>query len=594
MAPSLTASFALLVEPGWSWGPAPLLSAAGTLLGLAALRLGSAPLALGSLGLGFALLALPAPLPEVDPGVVRLEGEVLVEGSLRPGGRYTTWLEIAGAKYVLEGQGARPGPGERVQIVGYLRQPTAWQGRRGAAARIGVTRVEERRAGRGLAALRGAIRRALSGALRRGAPRQHRLLKSVLLGGGEIRPWERAAFSTTGTAHLLSISGLHVAILAGLALLVLRALGWSPRAQRWSVVTLLVLYLILVGPRAPTLRATVAALAWLIAPGRSDGFNRLACALLVVVAWDPGVTRSLGFQLSFGTVTGLILLGRCWLPRAWWARQVAGGVLAFFASSPLLAARLGQVPWAALWLGPPALALFTVILGLALVGAVLGVVHPSLGAPALGAADALASVLVSAIEVCARHFPADRVAPPSPIVVALGLGAIGLGAVRREAGRSGAWLLLVGAILCLSWTVPPPPLGSARELRVAPFARGAWIEGPGGLLALGGEPTQRERGRLRQGVLRGQRIVAWEERPLGSGAVLYVRGAWRVLWVPGSGEFLLEEPVDLVVTRLRGPRQLRGLRERLRPGASSQALVTCGAQAGADRPIVVAGARPGR
>jgi len=525
--------------------------------------------------------------------VVRLQGEVLVEGSLRPGGRYTTWLEIQGAKYVLEGQGTRPGPGEGVQIVGYLRQPTAWQASRGAAARIGVTRVEKRRAGRGLAALRGAVRRALSAALRRGAPRQHRLLKSVLLGGGEVRPHERAAFSTTGTAHLLSISGLHVAILAGLALLVLRALGWSPRAQRWSVVTLLVLYLILVGPRAPTLRATVAAVAWLIAPGRSDGFNRLACALLVVVAWDPGVTRSLGFQLSFGTVTGLILLGRCWLPRAWWARQVAGGVLAFFASSPLLAARLGQVPWAALWLGPPALALFTVILGLALVGALLGVVHPSLGAPALGFADALATLLVSAIEGCAAHFPADRVAPPSPIVVAIGLGALTLGAVRREAGRSGAGLLGVGAILCLSWTVPAPPLSPVSELRVAPFARGAWLEGPGGLLALGAEPSQRELWRLRRGVLRGQRFAAWEERSLESGAVLYTRGGWRVLWVPGSGGLRLQEPVDLVVTRLKGPRQLARLRGLLRPGAPSQALVTCGAQQGADRPIVVAGARPG-
>lgn len=592
----------LLAEPVASLarqaGISSLASAGIGLLSLSlsglALRSGSAGAALSSLGLAFLLLALPAPPPTVEAGVVVLEGAVAREGSIRPGGRFSSWVRSGGAKYVVEGRGARLRAGAGVEVFGYLQAPTPWQARRGASGRIGATRVETLRAGRGLSALRGAVRRALSEALREGAPRHHRLLKSVLLGGGAVRNRERAAFSTTGTAHLLSISGLHVAILAGLALLALRALGLSAGSQRWGVVSLLVLYLILVGPRAPTLRATVAAVAWLIAPGRSDGFNRLACALLVVVAWDPGAARSLGFQLSFGTVTGLILLGRCWRPRAWLARQFVGGVSAFFASSPLLAARLGQVPWAALWLGPPALALFTVVLGLALVGAVLGVVHPVLGAPALGAADTLASLLVGAIELCAARFPADRVLPPNPIVVALGLGALALGAVRREAGRSSLGLLLVGAALCLSWTLPPPPLSSTtRELRVTSFARGAWVEGPGGLLALGAEPSARARARVSASVLRGQRFARWEARRFEEGAVLYTRGDWRVLWVPRSVELVLEEPVDLVVTRLRGVRQRQRLQEHLRPGAPLEALVTCAPQPGADRPIVVAGARPG-
>lgn len=530
----------------------------------------------------------------VRPGVVRCEAVVTIEGSRRPGGRFSSWVEVEGVKYVLEGLGNKPSLGEGVEILGYLKQPSPWQARRGALGRISVSRFEARRPGRGLSALRGAVRRALSEALRRGAPRQHRFLKSVLLGGAAIRPRERAAFSTTGTAHLLSISGLHVAILAGLALWVLRAFGWSPQGQRWGVVVLLLLYLLLVGPRAPTLRATVAAVAWLLAPGRSNGFTRLACALLVVLAWEPGVTRSLGFQLSFGTVAGLILLGRCWLPRVWVARQFAGGIAAFFASSPLLAARLGQVPWVALWLGPPALAVFTLLVACGLLGAVLAVVHPALGAPALGAADALANLLAGAIELCAERFPADRVAPPSPILVAIGLGAVALGSVRREAGRSGAYLLTLGSVLCLSWTLPPPPLGrSEEEVRVLPFRRGAWVEGPGGLLAVGPEPAPRDLEQLRGSVWRGQRFADWERRSLGRGALLYQRGRWRVLWVPRSGPLELAEPVDLVVTRLRGPHQLRGLRALLREGAPERALVTCSPQPGPQRPIVVRGARPG-
>jgi ComEC/Rec2-related protein len=581
---------------GFQWAGDPLhlrtlagLSGFALAIGAGARR--STFLALLAVGASLFLLAIPAPTPAVPRGVVKLTVEVAESEGSRPGGRYGVVGESGSWRVAVSGRCPAPRVGETITITGYLRPPTRWQAGRGVSAQVEAARIESRQPGHGLRALRGAVRTALSRAIREGAPQQHRLLGSVLLGSGQVRAPERAAFSATGCAHLLSISGLHVAILAGLALLLLRALGWSPLAQRFGVAALLLAYVFLVGPRAPTIRATVASLAWLLAPGRSDGFNRLSCALVVVLAWDPGAPRSLGFQLSFGTVAGLILLGRIWRPRLWLARQFAGGVTAFVASTPLLAARLGQVPWVALWLGLPALGLFSLILGLALVGAILAVLDPTLGAPALTVADGLASLLVWAIEACASAFPPDRLLPPSALVVTLGLGALAWGSARREGGRSSAVLFLIGGALCLGWTLPPPRGGNvdAGGIRVVAHSRGALVEDEGGLVSLGELPRGGEL-RSARSLTRQRRLSGWTPVPLASGSARLFEGrGWRILWVPRSGRVELSEPVDLIVTNSADPARLRRLRRLLRPGASKRALVRCPSPGGLSRPIVVHG-----
>ncbi len=122
-------------------------------------------------------------------------------------------------------------------------------------------------------------------------------------------------FTRTGVNHLMSISGLHITMLAGLAFALTYAL-WRhsvrlthrlPARKAAALVGLLVAlgYALLAGYGVPAQRtvymlATIAAALWLsrtVAPSQI-----LAAALLVVLLLDPWAVLSPGFWLSFGAV----------------------------------------------------------------------------------------------------------------------------------------------------------------------------------------------------------------------------------------------------------------------------------------------------
>ncbi len=122
-------------------------------------------------------------------------------------------------------------------------------------------------------------------------------------------------FTRTGVNHLMSISGLHITMLAGLAFALTGAL-WRrsvrlthrlPARKAAALVGLLVAlgYALLAGYGVPAQRtvymlATIAAALWLsrtVAPSQI-----LAAALLVVLLLDPWAVLSPGFWLSFGAV----------------------------------------------------------------------------------------------------------------------------------------------------------------------------------------------------------------------------------------------------------------------------------------------------
>jgi len=152
-------------------------------------------------------------------------------------------------------------------------------------------------------------------------------------------------FSRTGITHLMSISGLHVTMLAGLAYALMNWL-WrrSPAlllrvpAQRAGVVAGFVAalgYCLLAGFAVPAQRtvymlAVVAVALW---TQRSASASRvLALALLLVLLLDPWAVLAAGFWLSFGAVGVLFYIGSArlgpghWLAewgRAQWAVTVA-------------------------------------------------------------------------------------------------------------------------------------------------------------------------------------------------------------------------------------------------------------------------------
>ena len=142
-------------------------------------------------------------------------------------------------------------------------------------------------------------------------PNRATLAAAILLGAREqLDPDRNEGFLVTGTIHVLSISGLHVGILAWGFWTILRT-GLLPRRPALiGAMLLTVAYAILTDLQAPVLRATVLVVAMCLARllGRPAlGFNTLAAAGLVVLAYQPTSLFLAGPQLSFLAVAVMIL-----------------------------------------------------------------------------------------------------------------------------------------------------------------------------------------------------------------------------------------------------------------------------------------------
>jgi competence protein ComEC len=138
------------------------------------------------------------------------------------------------------------------------------------------------------------------------------ILHALLLGYRHQLPEaSEQLFAWTGTLHIFAISGLHVGIMAGLLLVVVRACGVSKRYWIWWVGPLLILYTIATGMRPSALRACTMALTFTSAflfDRKPDAPSAWALAALLILAAAPTQLTSPGFLFSFIIVAGLIRL----------------------------------------------------------------------------------------------------------------------------------------------------------------------------------------------------------------------------------------------------------------------------------------------
>lgn len=121
-----------------------------------------------------------------------------------------------------------------------------------------------------------------------------------------------AAFRATGTTHLIVISGSNIALLAA-ALAAMLSQVMAKRRAALVAAPLVLLYVLLVGADPPALRAGVMGLLALGAVffgRRGTAYVSLCAAGLVMLALNPLTLWDIGFQLSFVTSLGLILLSR--------------------------------------------------------------------------------------------------------------------------------------------------------------------------------------------------------------------------------------------------------------------------------------------
>ncbi len=300
-------------------------------------------------------------------------------------------------------------PGERVRMVGRLsrvspprnpgepdRRPALWQ--EGVAGRLRVgaegvsaSREEGAAAQRWWAGLVGAVRSQSAGVLAswfepgaegRGdgserAEASRAVLSAVLLGQREAGLDEvRGAWARVGLLHALVISGFHLVVFAGAALVAVRLLGDWGRAEPAMIGVAVGVFLVMVPSETPVVRAGLMVLGLLAGEALGRRYDRVstlgwvACALLL---WRPADLWATGFQLSVGVTGALLWLSAraqerwfgLWVhgvrgvigPRrdgtgrlvrravrrgkGWVASLVTGCVVAWAASAPLIAQRMG-------------------------------------------------------------------------------------------------------------------------------------------------------------------------------------------------------------------------------------------------------------
>ena len=156
----------------------------------------------------------------------------------------------------------------------------------------------------------GALRSSARSVLWRSVSEPHADLAVALMLGMRRQVDRRLvdAFATTGTLHLLSISGLHVGLLASAIFFALR-LGWLPeRAALLGASATAVFYALMTGGHPPIVRATVVVLAVCAARllgRRVVSLNILAVAGIVVLVLNPTAIFATGAQLSFLAVMAL-------------------------------------------------------------------------------------------------------------------------------------------------------------------------------------------------------------------------------------------------------------------------------------------------
>lgn len=200
-------------------------------------------------------------------------------------------------------------------------------------------------------------------------PAPHRaLLGALILGEQEPALREvRSAFTRLGLAHILCISGFHLAMLAAVGMFALRLTGDIGRWESILMAALLAVYLVVLPFQAPVWRAAMMVLALLLASALGRRYDRLVVLMWIAIAmliWRPMDLWAIGFQLSFGLVGMLIWLSHPLHQRIWgfrilgtvhpdpgpggaileWFKQLfTANLLCWGVASPLIAYHTGLV-----------------------------------------------------------------------------------------------------------------------------------------------------------------------------------------------------------------------------------------------------------
>ena len=258
------------------------------------------------------------------------------------------------------------------------------------------------------------------------------LMRSLLLGerDPELRDVQ-SAFQNLGLIHLVAISGFNLALMAFIALFVLRATGDRGWLEPALLALVVILYMLILPAQTPIIRSGLLVLALLLTEAGGRRYDRLTtlgwigCALLL---WKPLDLWSLGFQLSMGVTAALVWQGhritdrlfgaqlRGLVPdrsRAWDARlrralrglwritrqAAAASLLSWAVATPIVIWQTGMLSPLAPLTTLLVLPLVTLVLWAGYLALVLGIFFPAAAGFTGSVLDLLAGFLINTVLV---------------------------------------------------------------------------------------------------------------------------------------------------------------------------------------------------
>ena len=298
-----------------------------------------------------------------------------------------------------------------------------------------------------------------------------------------VDPAVRDRFAVSGIVHMLSISGLHVAIIAMAVELLCRMARLRPATASIATLVITATYIAVIGLPAPAVRSGVMlgvrSLCRMLQRPTSPWAALALGAAAPLLA--PATVLDLGYQLSVLGMAGLVAsgaLGKRIIPNAWTgargslARTLLTSCVACCASAPLVAWTFGRIsivaPITNILATPvvavlqPALFLTVVISPLPALGMLLAdACHPL-----LRALDTIATVGASV------PYAALTVAPTLTTAILAGAASIAMlvACVSRAPARAVA--IALGALTIAAWRPLWPPGTGALELHVIDVGQG--------------------------------------------------------------------------------------------------------------------------
>ncbi|MBO4286653.1 MAG: ComEC/Rec2 family competence protein [Kiritimatiellae bacterium] len=137
------------------------------------------------------------------------------------------------------------------------------------------------------------------------------LARAILLGARrEIPSGVRQMFADSGTVHIFAISGMHIALIAGILGFAVSLLRIPRPYWFFALAPLIVFYTVVTGARPSAVRACLMTLFFFLGPSvgrRPNALASLAATAILVFVFQPWLVFDIGCRLSFAVMLGLVV-----------------------------------------------------------------------------------------------------------------------------------------------------------------------------------------------------------------------------------------------------------------------------------------------